>query len=288
MRARAVSTMSLPTFLGIGAQKCATSWLAAMLRQHPEIFMPRKKELHFFNLRSHYRRGIEWYRACFAGGHEHRALGEFTPNYLWVNGGRVVIDDPTLNPDVARLVREALPAVKLIVSLRNPVDRAVSAFYHHIRARRIAPHRLLLDVAECFGIVSKGFYFSQLSEWYQYFPADQLLILIYELDIVRDRTHAIQSMYRFLDVSDQYIPAPLDRRYNVRSGSFFLYLNYYFPRTAAALATRWPALLRLDLPHIKVTPRERAELARIYQDENRNLEQLLGRDLSVWQFPSDS
>jgi len=72
-----------PNFMLIGAQKCGTSWLAAMLRQHPDIFVPEKKELHFFNLKSNYARGIEWYRKQFDGWSGQKLVGDCTPNYLW-------------------------------------------------------------------------------------------------------------------------------------------------------------------------------------------------------------
>jgi hypothetical protein len=73
--------MPAPTFLCIGAQKCGTTWLATAVSQHPEVGTGRKKELHFFDQREAYARGLDWYESQFRTGPETRAVGEFTPNY---------------------------------------------------------------------------------------------------------------------------------------------------------------------------------------------------------------
>src|SRR5688572_26171231 len=74
-----------PNFLVIGAQKSGTTWLAEMLRQHPDVYTSPKKELHYFDLKANYALGIDWYRQQFAGETGQRAIGECTPNYLWVS-----------------------------------------------------------------------------------------------------------------------------------------------------------------------------------------------------------
>ena len=116
----------LPDFLISGAQRGGTTSLYNYLQAHPCFELPTTKELHFFDRKFH--RGLAWYRAhfptylekCFAQRIQGRAFltGEATPNYLF-------------HPLVSRRVAEVLPRVKLIVLLRNPVDRAFS-HYHHI------------------------------------------------------------------------------------------------------------------------------------------------------------
>jgi len=78
--------MPAPTFLCIGAQKCGTTWLARAVKQHPQVSPGKKKELHFFNHRDAYDRGLEWYEAQFRSRPQTRATGEFTPNYWWTTG----------------------------------------------------------------------------------------------------------------------------------------------------------------------------------------------------------
>ncbi len=76
-----------PPSLEIGTQKSGTTWLSSMLAQHPEVFIPKQKELHFFNISYNYDKGIGWYRKQFSGYSGEKAVGECTPNYLWVCDG---------------------------------------------------------------------------------------------------------------------------------------------------------------------------------------------------------
>ncbi len=127
-----------PTFLVIGAQKCGTNWIAQMLSQHPEVCVPSKKsyiffnkihkELHFFNKRQRYEYGLEWYKSWFKIAPSTRAAGEFTPNYLWTNERNNLTTKDEKSWNIPELVHKHYPNLKLIVSLRDPVERAISAY----------------------------------------------------------------------------------------------------------------------------------------------------------------
>ena len=127
--------MPAPTFLCIGAQKCGTTWLAHAVKQHPEVATGRKKELHFFDSRDAYAKGLSWYEKQFSVGTPARAVGEFTPNYWWTEG------TTTTNNWLgsAGRVADAYPDLQLVVCLRHPVDRAISAYFHHMKAGRYPP-----------------------------------------------------------------------------------------------------------------------------------------------------
>src|SRR5690242_8679107 len=103
-----------PHFLIIGAQRCGTTSLFEYLANHPEIVPPSVKKIHFFD--SEYEKGEAWYRARFPVLENGFITGEATPYYLF-------------HPRVPKRVRNWNPNVKLIVLLRNPVDRAYSHFY---------------------------------------------------------------------------------------------------------------------------------------------------------------
>jgi len=287
-----------PNFLLIGAQKAGTTWLSAMLRAHPDVFVPAAKELHYFNIEDHYARGLDWYREQFAGHDGERAVGECTPNYLWVSdapdsvqqarrqaGKRPIAfaDYPFLIRDIPRRIRRDLGDLQLIVSLRNPVDRAVSRFYHAIRARKFSPRSRLLDVGGREGILGMGFYYRHLVEWLDVYPRERFLILIYEEDLAKARkTETLRAVYRHVGVDETVTPQNLDRRYNVRTGNLYMYLNWYAPGLARRVK-RWDALQRIQVPRIAVSDDELAELHALYRDENRRLEQLLGRSLAAWE-----
>ena len=101
--------MPLPTFVIVGAQKCGTSTLAATLRRHPQVFMSRPKELHYFDRQ--YAEGLEWYERQFTPREGQIAWGEATPVYMY-------------DPEARSRLSEALPATTVVVTLRDPTKRA--------------------------------------------------------------------------------------------------------------------------------------------------------------------
>ncbi|RME85143.1 MAG: hypothetical protein D6775_03555 [Caldilineae bacterium] len=270
-----------PNFLVIGAQKAGTTWIAQNLIQHPQVFMPAR-EVRFFN--DNYDKGIEWYRSWFAEAGAARAVGEKTPGYLWVPSPFQQDFPPTKRRDVPELVYRFDPEMKLIVSLRDPVHRAISAFYHHMRAGRIALHERILDVGQRYGIIDRGFYYFQLDAWLRHFPRRQFHILIFERDIVGRPQETLEELFRFLEVDEGFRPHHPRHRFNRHWGPFVLYLNT-FSRPLARLAAQIPLLNRLPYPDIRVTPAEIAQLARLYEPDIRRLERLLEQDLSLWTRP---
>ncbi len=124
-----VVPLRLPQFLGIGAQKAGTTTLHDWLTQHPQIFLPAQKELHYFSL--HFDAGLPWYAEHFAAAGPAQRCGEITPYYLF-------------HPQAPQRIRALLPQVRLIVLLRDPVERALSQYFH---ARRLGLETLPLKQA---------------------------------------------------------------------------------------------------------------------------------------------
>ena len=108
----------LPDFLGIGVQKGGTTTLQRLLEQHPDLFLPKQKELHYFSL--HYGKGEAWYRQQFAAAAPQQRCGEITPYYVF-------------HPQAPQRIHALLPQAKLILLLRDPVERALSQFAHSRR-----------------------------------------------------------------------------------------------------------------------------------------------------------
>jgi hypothetical protein len=124
--------MRLPTFFVLGAPKCGTTALAQTLGAHPEVFLSRPKEPHFFD--AHYDIGLEAYAARhFAGAAPDAVLGEATPSYLAV-------------PYVAERIRRDIPAARLIVILRDPIQRAWSSWWM-LHARGMEPLSFVQAIA---------------------------------------------------------------------------------------------------------------------------------------------
>ncbi len=154
--------MGRPNFIGIGAHKSGTSWLARILASHPNAWIPAK-ELHFFD--QYWSRGTGWYESCFdrASG---RVCGEFTPMYMF-------------DPACCNRIAETCPDARLICMLRNPVDRAVSA-YRMMRQRFGEKRSFEACCAEDSELVDRGRYAEQLSRFQNYFSDDRILVLLFE------------------------------------------------------------------------------------------------------------
>jgi hypothetical protein len=206
------SQPSLPQFLIIGAQKAGTTTLYNCLTQHPQIAMPGEKEVHFFDL--NYEKGMDWYRKKFRNRNpfRRRIAGEASPYYLF-------------HPLVPQRVAKHLPKVKLIVLLRNPVNRAYSHFQHEIKLKteHLTSFKAAIEmenqrIAEAgqaliegrlqtsaphqsFSYISRGLYARQIERWLEYFPHSQMLFLKSE-DFFAHPQGELSKVYRFLEVKE--------------------------------------------------------------------------------------
>ena len=112
------SSERLPDFLCLGAQKSGTTTLHELLSRHPGVFLPRCKEVQYFTLESN--QNTRWYSSHFQMAKANQYCGEITPYYLF-------------HPAAPLRIRTLLPAVKMIVLLRDPVERALSGYFHSVR-----------------------------------------------------------------------------------------------------------------------------------------------------------
>lgn len=289
--------MTGPTFLVIGAQKSGSTWLAQILSEHPEVFTPDRKELHFFDRPEGLAKGIGWYEAHFRPARGHRALGEATPDYLWSRGSRTepahpsagvrrlldsIVAEPSMTPAIPALVHEHYPNLQLLVILRDPVRRALSAFRHHIRQGRISPRARFADAVGRYGILEQGFYDAHLAAWSARYPWDRFKVLIYEDDLLRHPEAAAASVYRHLGVDDSFVPPGLSSRFNEGVNGLYLHLNYYAGRLTKPLFRAFPALRQVDLPRLSITDDDVDDLRELYADDVSRLSVRLGRSLDRW------
>lgn len=278
--------MVLPNFLVIGAQRCGSTTLHTILDEHDEVYVPtRRKELHFFDDERNYARGIGWYEEFFppsAAAAAYRAIGEVTPDYLFA---------PQAAPRIAAL----LPDCRLIVLLRNPVDRAFSGYLHHVR---ILNERRDFDqfFAEQVDARDRGFYTRQLQRFQALVAREQLHVMISE-ELFQEPRRVLERLAAFLNLSRAWRePERLARIQANRSElpyfrSAFLHARQLGERLTnvgldrAVTRAKEAGVTRLfgrqpRVPRMPASSRRRLES--LYRDEVLALEAFLGRSIEAW------
>lgn len=197
----------LPTFLVIGAMKAGTSSLWLYLAEHPDIYMAPTdaptKELDFFTDRGHWHRGVEWYRAQFAGAGSCTAVGEASVNY----------SKHPLHRGVPERAAAVVPEARLVYLIRHPLDRIVS-HYRHAMAEWAAPQPLAEAVLDDHPqYLTPCRYAEQLERWLEHFPRDRIHVVTTE-DLAHDRAGVVAGVCRFLGVDDVWIPPSLGTTLN--------------------------------------------------------------------------
>jgi hypothetical protein len=183
----------LPTFIVIGAMKCGTSSLYEYLKVHPDICMSFRKETDFFCLSKRYERGLSWYESQFK--RPALAYGEASPNYTKAD----------LFPHVPERMKAALPNVKLIYVLRDPVERTVSE-YLHLTVKGYERRPMLEALTATVGYnpyVAESQYHRQLSEFLKFYDASQILLLTSE-QLRCDTAAAMRQVYGFVGVDPSF------------------------------------------------------------------------------------
>jgi Sulfotransferase domain len=224
---------TLPDFIIIGVQKGGTTSLHHYLASSASVLSGVTKEVHYFD--QNYPEGQGWYRANFSLSLSKRFLevknqrvyvtGEATPNYFFY-------------PQVPGRIAELLPNVKLILLLRNPVDRALSQYYHNVRSQRetltfeaaldAEPERLKGELEKLdadpryhgiayrtFSYASRGLYLEQLKHWLERFSRGQILIIKSE-DLFERPTEVFNQTLAFLGLP----PEPTQEFKSFNAGSY--------------------------------------------------------------------
>lgn len=273
----------LPTFIVIGEQKCGTGWIRDRLMEHPSVFMA-PNEINFFNRKDLFGRGIDFYAENFKGATQ-ACIGEKSPEYFWLNSGLSIY-----NQDIFTLIQDTVPEAKIILALRSPVTRAISALQHHAnyRGRRIHPGILRkhtvseILLSEQFelgplGILERGFYSERLKAAMDIF-GDRLHTLIMERDIIADPDAGMRKICEHIG-AEPFNGFSL--RSNAKSGkpSYPAMLaSYYLPKAQ-------PIIQRLDRGapfRVNVSTSCKAALWELYQADVASVAELLNEDLDIW------
>lgn len=294
----------MPTFIVIGAAKSGTTALHRYLKQHPEIYMSTPKELRFFPFEDRppnfcgprdredmqtVVKTIEEYRTHFTEGAHYPARGEASPIYLYY-------------PRTAERIRHHLPDVKLIAILRQPADRAYSQYLmkrrdgleplNFVEALAAEEQRMSNGWSHHWHFRRRGFYAAQLKRYFDLFKREQFKIYLYD-DYVADPVGLMQDIFRFLNVDDSFVP-DMSVRHNEsklpRSRALQVFLTE--PRGVknffkTFIPARWSrrigdGLRRQNVTKPPLAPEVRRRLTEVYREDIKELQDMLGRDLSHW------
>lgn len=307
--------MTLPNFLVIGAGKAGTTSLYHYLGQHPEVYMSPIKEPKFFALEGRvpdYRgpgdrevwssgtnraiSDLKEYEALFDGVNREKAIGEASPGYL-------------CNVGAPGRMKRYVPDAKLVAVLRDPAERAYSAYLHMVRDGREK-----LGFAEALGeeerrtregwapgwqYTREGFYHRNLERYFELFDRDQVRIYLYE-ELRADPLDLMRDAFRFLGVDEAFFP-DISMKHNASGLPKSALLVSLITRRNPLKTVLKPLLpkgLRTRIsvgiqnrnlnPAPPLPPEDRERLIELYRKDILKLQDLIGRDLSRWLEPSEA
>lgn len=309
----------LPNFFIVGAPKAGSTSLYHYLDQHPDIYMSPIKEPNYFateirpeifsedllprveaDLRAlqEYLQGpmrekrlgglvTEWddYLKLFQNVKEERAIGEASVCYLW-------------SKTAASNIHARIPGAKIIMILRDPVDRMFSEYLHAVTDGRmgISFRQHVEACLRCHDLkvhgpaLELGLYSEELKRYAELFPPENIRVFLYE-DYQRQQLKFLAEVFRFLGVDAGFVPDTSERHLgprvprSVRVGHFLK--KYGVWQHASKLSSsRFRSFLKKvairPRGEVKVDPRDREFLQDYYRDDIRKLAGVLNRDLNSW------
>jgi len=278
-----MTTPRIPHFLIIGAAKSATTWWQHALSKHPSIYIPLT-ELHHFSFQYQHANPLPpAYLDNFHKAKPQQVIGENSNSYF-------------PHPECAARIHKALPGVKLIVSLRNPIARAYSDWEMRLRQGLLVQNiQAFLDPDHVpdFEFLRKGLYAHQLQPYVSRFGNDRVLILITD-DLKEDAQSEFQTVCRFLNVDDNVLLKNLGREINTRDQkAVFPGLRRRIERTGvggmALQALRQTPVHEMarklfgrSLQSPPMPEVIRQKLYTYYRDDVHRLSDMLNRDLTPW------
>ena len=177
--------MVLPNFIHIGPAKTGSSWLHEVLSRHPNIYMTKAKELYFFD--RYFERGLAWYETQFHGaGPEHTIVGEACPLYL---------PSPETPPRISACLGDN---VRLMVTLRDPVERAFSHYLYMLK-RGNEPSTFRRALKRRPELICSGMYATHLRRYLRYFDRDTIYIAFFD-DLRRDPQAFLDQLLSWLQM----------------------------------------------------------------------------------------
>jgi hypothetical protein len=314
-----------PNFFIVGAAKAGTTSFFHYLNVHPDIYMCPIKEPHHFstdinieNFRSDYKRDCLFdpasyfstrplqerhsayvqnpddYKELFSEAGIANAIGEASVSYLY-------------SQTAAQNIKRANPDARIIILLRNPIERAYSHFLMDLRDGHAAAPDFITAVKldqtqnhKGWGIsnlyVELGLYAAQIARYMDIFPKDRIRVYLQE-DYKADLTSVISDIYRFLGVDSTFQAPKLDQTHNKASIPRFYKLNTLLARSGlkTMIGQLLPTKLRKQMKTMlfksgaskPLTKYQYQQLLPLFEEDINKLSTLIDRDLHHWLSPRE-
>ncbi len=191
--------MRVLDFIFIGPQRTGTTWIYEHLKEHSDICFPKGvKETMFFD--RNYGKGIDWYNWHFSECKPGQKRGEVAPTYF-------------NHPDAPARIREQYPDCKLIVSLRDPVERARSLYQHHYQKGRVmGSFSQAIETRP--DILTSGYYADHLPRWFKHFEESRILVIATD-DIKSSPEKLLDTLCAFIGIKNTFpIKLPKEEKIN--------------------------------------------------------------------------
>jgi hypothetical protein len=275
----------LPNFLVIGAAKSGTTSLHHYLRAHPQIYLPKIKEINYFAYtpdpargRQYWATTLEEYAQHFREASAHKAIGEVTPAYM-------------NSPVAAEKIARELPGVRVVAILRDPADRAYSRYLMNQRAGQNLPPFDEIIPQRDHPMIREGMYYDRLIPYFERFPRERIKILRYD-DLQQRFAPMFRELLSFLEVDTSFLPdGSVRHAQGVRFKSKALQslkssrlVRFHLkPMIPATLLNRLvKAKARTAVAPPKLTIEQRSRLLDTYRDDIARLQELVAMDFSGW------
>ena len=275
--------MSQLDFLIVGAQKSGSTSLRAFLGEQEKDIFILNRELHFWNRKGQYQdgAGLSTYLENFAEAKPNQIKGEKSPSYL-------------VSQEAPERIHKHFPEVKIIAILRNPIDRAYSAYWHGRRVGAIetsttfgeAVRNYKVNQGKPYGdMVTPGFYSQQIARYLNFFPLKQLHVISFESTLTQsgDELHGV---LKFLlpnsAIANQESQLAFPKR-NVARASRFPKLNEAIFKSKLLSYSTKSRISKKSLVDLKVPEMledDRKFLQDIYAGENQALQSILGKNFA--------
>lgn len=304
---------TLPTFFIVGAARSGTTSLDRYLSQHPEIYVTPKKETHFFaadsfpscsgpgdeRLSTLLIQDEEQYTQLFAEAKGTKAIGESSAFYLCF-------------PHAAERIARTIPDAKIIITLREPVDRLYSAYTFMVRDGRESlgleeglsqeKERKRQGWEPIWWYKELSLYYKQVQYYMEVFGRQRVKVVLYN-ELFANPAQTLREVFAFLNVREDagintsvrynVSGVPKSRRFYRRLDKFIYNPNGLEKRIKSLipqhLRVAWASkIIGLSVERVPLDPAQRVQLKEYFAEDVGKLEDLLHRDLLCWHYRSPS